>query len=359
MTDKVITHVDQVTVAWLTAVLAARGALTQGAVDAIEVSRGQGNWSSSAQMAVSYTAGSQGALPGRLFLKMVDTDLGDDETFSGSEVSYYEHDYGDVPNAPLLNWYDAVYSQELNRYHILFDDVTVTHTESANKEPTLEYGLALAEGLAAMHARWWGRERLVEAGAPIHDAAHIQHFVDIAEPGVGHILQGYSNDLKPHWPDLMSTLYARHPRQIIERASDLNGFTLIHGDVGRNNVLVPRTGHRPIYIIDRQPFNWSLTTWLGVYDLVYAMVLDWPVETRRQLEIPVLKRYHAHLLENSVGEYSWDQLFHDYRLCVPMGVYIATEYCRGGVNERWVEYWMLMLRNSLTACDDLDCSELW
>ena len=359
MPDKVITHVDQVTAGWLTSALSVRSALTHGAVASFEVGTGQGNWSTSAQLTLNYTDEAQGSLPQRLFLKMVNTDLGDDEAFGDSEGAYYKRDYVDVKDAPLLDWYDAAYSEQLNRYHILLDDVSETHIVASEKEPTLEYGLALAEGLAAQHARWWGARRLAEAGAPIHNVGHIQRFVDIAEPGMGHILKRFSSELETHWPDLLHTLFAKHPRVIIDRASDLNGFTIIHGDVGQNNVLVPRDGDRPIYIIDRQPFNWSLTTWLGVYDLAYAIVIDWEVETRRQFEIPILKHYHAHLIENSVRGYSWEQLYNDYRLCVPMGIYIATEYCRGGVNDRWIHYWMLMLRRSLTACDDLDCSALW
>ena len=103
---------------------------------------------------------------------------------------------------------------------------------------------------------------------------------------------------------------------------------------------MPRRGDRPIYIIDRQPFNWSLTTWLGAYDLAYALVLDWPTELRRQCELPILARYHA-------------------RLSVAMCVYVAMEYCRGGINERWIHTTLAMLQRSLTACDDLGCRALW
>jgi len=328
-------------------------------VDSFAVGAGQGNWSSNASLVLKYTADAAGSLPSRLFLKMVNTDLGDGETFDDSEVRYYTRDYLDLPNASLLEWYDAAYSKELGRYHILLADVSETHILASEKEPTLEYGLALAEGLAALHAHWWGGKRLAEAGAPIHSASFIRRFVDIAEPGVGYILQRFSSELEPHWPDLLLALFARHPQAIVDRASVRNGFTLIHGDVGQNNVLVPRDGQRPIYIIDRQPFNWSLTTWLGAYDLVYALVLDWQIEARRQFEMPILRRYHAHLLANGVGNYSWDQLFYDYRLCVPMAVYIATEYCRGGINDRWIQYIMPMLLRALTACDDLDCRALW
>jgi hypothetical protein len=193
----------------------------------------------------------------------------------------------------------------------------------------------------------------------MHSASHIQNFVDIAEPGVEHIIRQFSSELKPHWQDALHEIYAKHPQAIIQRARDLNGFTIIHGDVGCSNILVPRHADRPIYIIDRQPFNWSLTTWLGVYDLAYAIVLDWDTETRRQYEISILRQYHQHLINNGVIGYSWEQLYNDYRLCVTMGVYVATEYCRGGVNKQWSHIWLQMLVRSLTACDDLECPALW
>ncbi len=358
MPDKVITSLEQVTTAWLTEVLTASGALTGGEVAAFDVDTGRGNWSTNARLQLRYTDGAQGDCPLRLFLKIVNADL-DDESFGPSEVTYYTRDYAGIPHAPLVRCYDAVFSEAQQRYHLLLDDLSETHASAFEKAPTLAYGLALAEGLAVMHAHWWGGQRLAIAGAPIHPAVHIQRFVAIAAPGVGHILPRFSAQLQPHWPDLIHILYARHPAAIIRRTADDNGFTLIHGDAGEHNILVPREGDRPIYILDRQPFNWSLTTWLGVYDLAYAMVLDWEVETRRRLEMPVLKHYHDCLRQHGVEGYAWEQLFDDYRLSAAMGVYIATEYCRGGVNEAYTWLWLPMLQRSLTACDDLNCSQLW
>lgn len=359
MSDNVITNGEQVTCGWLTDVLSQNGALTQGTVTSIEQDAGAGNWSTNSKFRLTYTDDAQGTLPRNLFLKLASTDLGDGESFDDSEVLYYTRDYVDVPNAPLLHCYHAAYSAQLKRYHILLDDVSETHTVAGKKKPTLEYGLALAEGLANMHARWWGAKRLAEAKAEIHSAEHIQTFVDISHPGVAHIVNRTPNDLKPHWPEAMHTLFAKHPGALISRTQEANGFTLIHGDAGEHNILVPREGDRPIYLIDRQPFNWSLTVWLGAYDLAYAMVLDWDVDLRRQYEIPVLERYHAHLIQNGVVGYTWERLVDDYRLCVAICVYIATEYCRGGVNNRWVHVWLQMLQRALTACDDLNSYELW
>ncbi len=360
MKAEVITALEQVTPGWLTSVLADGRALTAGAISSFEVDSGRGNWSANAILKLRYTPDARGTLPGRLFLKMVDAGASSaDEFFGQSEVTYYRRDYVDVSDAPIIRCYDAAFSASLRRYHLLLDDVSLTHVEAAEREPTLEYGLALAEGLATLHARWWGAQRLAEAGAPIHSAGHIRRFVSIAEPGAGHIVDAFSGQLQPGWPALIRKLYANHPQAIIRRTADANGFSLIHGDVGHNNILVPRQGERPVYIIDRQPFNWSLTTWLGVYDLAYAMVLDWPVELRRRLERPVLQRYYQQLIHKGVEGYEWQQLFDDYRLCVAMGVYIATEYCRGGINQRWLPVWLPMLQRSLTAIEDLDCAELW
>jgi hypothetical protein len=358
MPDKVITSIDQVTTAWLNYVLTKSGALINGAVTAFDAKAGRGNWSTNVTLSVKYVDGSQGALPQRLFLKMVNAHL-EDGFFSSSEVEYYTRDFIGIKGAPLVRCYDAVFSGELQRYHVLLEDLSETHIEAEKKAPTTEYGLALAEGLAVIHAPWWGARQFNQVGATMHSAGHIQRFVDIAESGVGNIIDHFSSELEPHWMDAIRALFAKHPQTIIERTKDDRGFTLVHGDVGHKNVMVPRAGIRPIYIIDRQPFDWALTVWLGVYDLAYAMVLDWEIETRRRLEILVLRNYHDQLIKNGVNGYSWEQLYDDYKLCVAMCVYVAAEYFRGGVNSPWVSTWLLMLCRALTACDDLNCNEHW
>ncbi|HRJ59423.1 MAG TPA: hypothetical protein PLV64_24300, partial [Anaerolineales bacterium] len=92
MLIQVITNLDQITAEWLTSALSKSGALTHGAVQSFELGTGQGNWSTSANLKVTYTPDAQGTLPQRLFLKMVDTDTGDGEFFTDGEVTYYTRD---------------------------------------------------------------------------------------------------------------------------------------------------------------------------------------------------------------------------------------------------------------------------
>src|SRR5215207_3092604 len=225
---------------------------------AVDLVAGDGNWSHNVRLQPRYSADAAGDRPTSLFLKMVRTDLDDDESFSNSEVRYYTRDYVDVPDAPLIRCHNAVYSAADHAYHLLLDDVSATHVEATRRPPTVEYALALADGLAAMHARWWGADRLATARQPIHDEAHVHHFVDIAAPGVPHVLGHCTSELATHWPDLINQVIARHPAAMIERTRNSDGFTIIHGDPGCTNILIPRRGSRPLYLIDGQPFDWSL-----------------------------------------------------------------------------------------------------
>lgn len=367
----VITNREQISAEWLTTALRNSDALTNGEVASIDLTALESNWASSAHIRVTYSADAQGTRPQKLFLKMTDTDTGDGEYFDDSEVNYYLRDYVDVADAPLVRCYDGAYSAELHRYHLLLDDLSDTHIRALDKPPTFEHALALADAFAIIHARWWGAERLAEYGAVMHSPSHIQRLIDIAEPGLEHILWAADTSpqavdgtrldvgLKSHWADLMHEIFANHPSALVKRTHDANGFTIIHGDSNYTNILVPRDGDRPLYLIDRQPFDWSFTTWLALYDLVYVMIFDWDVETRREWEIPVLKQYHAALVERGVRTYSWDALLHDYRLSIPMGLYTATEYCRGGVNLQFYGRWLAVLQRTLAACDDHNCRELW
>lgn len=358
MPSGVISTLDQVSAAWLTGVLLRSGALETGEVESFTVETHARELSTNARLRLKYTPGAQGDMPRNLFLKMVNADM-EDEFFGPSEVHYYIRDYVGVPGVPIPRSYDAAYSDALRRYHVLMDDLSQTHVPSYERTPTLEHGLALAEGLAAMHAHYWGGRRLDEAGEPIPGAAAIARFVSIAEPGAGHILNACADALAPHWPDAIRDIYAHHPQQMIERTHHTDGFTLIHGDTNLSNILIPIDGDRPLYIVDRQPFDWSLTTWLGVYDLAYTLVLKWESHIRRALETPVLKHYHEHLIQRGVDGYAWDRLLYDYRLSAVMGVYVATEWCRGGLNDHTREFWLPMLQRSMTAFDDLMCAELW
>jgi hypothetical protein len=42
-----------------------------------------------------------------------------------------------------------------------------------------------------------------------------------------------------------------------------------------------------------------------------------------------------------------------------MSVYVACEWCQGGVNWEWQHVWLTMLQRAMTAYDDLACWKFW
>jgi hypothetical protein len=320
---------------------------------------GGGNWSSNARLVLTYSDSAQGQCPAHLFLKMVNTNTGDGEFFLPSEVTYYTRDYIDLPDAPLVRCYDGAYDPAQNRYHLLLGDMSATHRAAYDLVPTLAHGQALAEGLAIMHTHWWGPACLQQIGAAVHDAAHLRRFVAIGEPGIPHVHTHFGSKLKSHWPATIEQIFAALPHRLAARAQDKTHFTLLHGDPNPGNMLVPKVGERPLYLIDQQPFDWSITTWSGAYDLAYVMALYWESDLRRELETPVLRHYHHTLTEHGVQGYTWEQLFDDYRLCVALMVPVAVEYMRDGGDPAWNDFRFGLVSRTLTACDDLRCEQLF
>ena len=74
----------------------------------------------------------------------------------------------------------------------------------------------------------------------------------------------------------------------------------------------------------------------------------------------MLRHYHEGLVRRGVGDYPWDRLVRDYRLCAVQSIYVATNWCvleEDRVKMRWV--WLPQLKRSLEAFKDLRCDELW
>jgi len=352
----VITDVRQVTPEWLTEALARGGTLSGGRVRDVGAGTERSVWSQIVRLRPHYED-VPGDPPAALLLKIC---AGDQAVFGPSEVLYYTRDYIDLPDAPIPRCHDAQFSAAPRAYHVLMDDLSETHTNTWELPPTLERGLATAESLAALHAHGWGPDRLMRIGGVIPGDAQVDRYVNHVRQGLEPLLDTLGDALDPTWADPLRDLFAHHPALMRERGHDAAGFTLVHGDVNPGNILAPRAGRGRVYLVDRQPFDWSLTTWLGVSDLAYMMVHWWDSALRRRWEMPILRRYHDALVGRGVADYPWEQLLRDYRLCAVQSVYVAVEWLvleGDRTRMRWI--WGPQLHKAMAAYLDLRCAELW
>ncbi len=356
--EQVITAPDQLSAAWFEAVLRESGALSGGSVAAFRLDPLKSDNSHVLRIWLDYAPGSSGERPARLFLKLCGGD--NSPAFGPSEVEYYRRDYAGLPDVPLIKCYSAVYSPEKASYHLLLEDLTATHGPNWEKTGHGGYIYPVADGLGKLHSYWWSSPttRAATPGGPVDE--QLAKFLAHMEGGPALLFEELKDELDASSRETAQRLADRLPAALAARARDPNGFTLVHGDLNPGNILSPLPGFEgKTYLIDRQPFDWSLTTWLAVSDLAYAMVLWWEPALRREHEVEVLKTYYASLLAKGLTGYSWEQLWRDYRLCAMQCIYIPFEWClleSDRKNMDWV--WKPEFRRVLAAVQDLNGLDL-
>jgi hypothetical protein len=230
------------------------------------------------------------------------------EKFGRSEVDYYKRDYVGLDPAPLVKCWDAVYEASVG-YHILLDDLSLTHANRRDVLPTLNYGMAVAMSLARLHRHHW------ETKAPPSESKVDRYFEEV-RPGIKKMeqLTGFG----------ISDMFVEMEQKVRSRLRCGSGMSLIHGDLNSMNILTPKGADCPVYFLDRQPFDWSLTYTVAVYDLAYFLVLWWPAEVRAAHEAEVLQCWYETLDQPS---YSWKDAVDDWKLAVSQCVMVPVEWC--------------------------------
>ena len=362
--DEPIPPANQIDTGWLATVLKKNGALIVGGIRGIDVDYSISTNSHLARVRVHYDSETGGDPPRSLILKTVEADAG---FIQRSEVDYYTRDYLGLADAPIPKCY-AAHVNDSGSYSILMEDLSSTHEKDSS--PNLQYALAVAAALARLHAFGWGAERIHQLGDRVPDESRLNQYIGHVRQGVDALLQATRMDIPDSWRQTILDIFQYHPGKMLERTKDSTGFTIVHGDVNPGNILYPIKNREwtridantkeKVYFLDRQPFTWSLTAWLGVSDLSYLMVQYWDTPSRRELEMPILQEYHRQLIANGVIGYSWYQLLADYKLCVVQGVYTVTQWCiKPEDRERMRWLWRLELERTMDAVQSLRCHELW
>ncbi len=289
---RVIRHESELTPAWLSQVLGRE-------VASIGIVQGHGNWSRQLSIAAAMADGSSLSLR----LKLC---LGD--TFGRSELDYYMRDYRGMANAPLVRCFDAAHDPAVG-YHLLLEDLSATHVDQRDLPPTLSHGLAVAEALGRLHRHHW-------CSMPAPAEAVLDRYFDEIRPGLAPMEQATGVALRQD--------FLRHEAAFRRRWAEPRGMSLLHGDLNPTNVLAPRAGDTPVYFLDRQPFEWSLTYGVAASDLAYAVIPWWPPAARREFEEAVLRRWHEAL---DRPEYGWSEALADWRLSVVQCLNVPMEWC--------------------------------
>jgi len=348
------------TAAWLEETLKRSGALQpDGTVEAIEVELvADRRWSQMHRISARYRNAGPGAPPERLLLKQC---APNGQDFDDAEVNYYTRDYAGLRDAPIPRCFGAAFVAAPRRYHLLLEDLSATHANFDGRQPDAAYAQALGKALAVLHAHLHGEQRWTRVGGRVPEQADFERYVGPVRAGLEPLIRaGSSCGVDAGWAARLRGVIERLPERFAARARRADDLVQIHGDPNPGNILVPHAGTAPLYLVDRQPFDWSLRIWLGASDLAYAMVLWWDTDARRRLELDALRAYAVALRAQGVPQASFARVFEDYRLCIVEALGVAIQWCgRDDDRERMEWLWRMQLRRAMLAYEDLRCNELW
>ena len=270
--------------------------------------------------------------------------------FGREELPFYRTVAGHL-NCPVIPTFFAGGTDgPTERTWLLMEDLSASHERpsEAPLPPAFARSAQLVEALAQFHAAGWDNTNLHGIGPTLVARLRASDWLESASQRLFTQAGDALNDRTPE-------LYARWLRgfpALVERAGQLAGMTLVHGDAHVWNWMLPRTGSTQVpKLIDWD--GWHLGA--GVWDLAYMMALQWDRDVRQRFELRLLDRYHAALVASGVSGYSREQLQADYRLAVLL--HLRTPIARFARGMSAYVWWPQLTRIQ-HAVEDLSCMDL-
>jgi len=281
------------------------------------------------------------------------------------EVKFYNIVAETINEMPIPTCYDATFSEETGRSHIILDYFSKTHIAlmDAPLPPLKRYCERAIDCLAELHALWWDHQKLQELSKhsfvfDLHkensfNEKKILSWFKKENRSLKRLIRFLGDRMSNKRKELFDALFSLYPQLAFERIKKKN-ITLIHADANFWNFFYPKD-------IENEKNKAKLFDWdvwaigVGGQDLSHMIGYFWYPERRHLMEKDLIKRYHNDLLKLGVKSYSWDECWYDYKLSALLILYRVA----------W--FWSLMphlglwwsgLERSILTVEDLNCIEL-
>ena len=269
---------------------------------------------------------------------------------NSSELQFYRQLAPALGTPPLVRCYAAIEDGDAPDTLVL-EDLRSSHDHpSWPIPPSPNQCEAALETLARVHAQWWEAPALGNTVGKPHTVESLTTMVK----GIAANLPAFMDNVGDSLTAEARRIYERVFSSSLEpwlRLTDSRALTIIHGDVHTWNFLFPRSGDGAALLIDWQLWHVDV----GARDLAFFMALHWYPSRRRELERPLVHYYHDCLLEHGVKNYSFDELWLDYRRCAVRNLTIPILFWSRGMKP---EAWWHRLECAVASYRDLECEEL-
>lgn len=353
---------QELTADWLTQALRQTGTIKEASVTGFQaqtIAEGVGLIGQLARLNLQYDRPEAGA-PATLIAKFPaaspeNREIGDLFRFYEREIRFYEEIADEVEMRTPRRYYSAM-DLEAGEYVLLLEDLAPARVGDQLVCPTPEQvGLATRE-LAKLHAAWWQNPRLAQldwmpyVNDPINKSAQ-----DSYQQSWQPFLEKFGRRLKP-WAVKVGEKLGENICYLLDQFA-LPPHTIIHGDYRLDNLFFGGPDDEDSLAV----IDWQITTrGRGTFDIAYFMATNVDPPIRKATEMDVLKTYHRTLQERGAGDYSFDELMHDYRAASLFCLVYAV--ISGGTldlsNERGVALVTAMAERTLSATRDLDAGQV-
>jgi len=234
---------------------------------------------------------------------------------------------------------------------VVLEDLRATHDHPPWPLPLSKIQSELAlDALARLHVQWWESPTLGHSAVKLHTPESLKNMVQ----GIAAHLPAFLDSLDDALTSEARKVYERVFSSSLKpwlRLTDPRALTIIHGDAHAWNFLFPRSGEGVAFLLDWQLWHVDV----AARDLAFLMALHWYPSRRREVERPLLQYYHEGLVEQGIEDYTFDELWLDYRRSVVRNLTFPIILWSRGTKP---EAWWHRLECALAAYRDLGCDDL-
>jgi hypothetical protein len=308
---------DSLSAEWLTAALQAggRGKARIASFEYEPIAAGVGFLGKLGRLRLQYANGGDGQ-PRTLICKLPTLDEKSRQLammfrFYEREVSFYR-DVGSRAGirVPILHY--GASDPSNGDFVMLVEDLAPARVGDQLEGCTAQEARLAVTGIARCHAAWWQDSRLAAFGWLPATNDPIHHF---AQPAYQQCWAPFVQFVGDKLTSAMKRTGEQLASNVIRMLDGIAGRpqTLVHGDFRADNLFFG--GPDALAAID-----WQVSSrGGGVFDLAYFLSGNVTPQTRRAIEMDLLKLYVQTLKEHGVQNYSFEDCLEDYRY--------ATLYC--------------------------------
>ncbi len=346
---------------WLTDTLRGNGVIGNAAVRGVEVrdlGTGIGLMGEVVRLTLDYEGGDGPRTMIAKFPTADPTNLGVAKMlfFYPREIAFYTQLAQHSPiRTPTL--YHAELDMADHGFVLLIEDFAQATPGDQVAGVTPEQTRAAIVAAGKLHGAWWDKVD-GEAMAALFDFANPEFCAAVQGGYEGFLPGALENfaDCYSEYTKETAQAFAPKSAEVLQTLSS-GRRTFVHGDYRADNLMfADEFGDDALAAVD-----WQISgRGSGLYDIAYLICNSVPQDFRREAEKQLLLDYHNTLLEMGVADYSFDDCWHDYRMAVLCGMFVAI-YTAGGMelgNERGVQLARAISRRVDAAVNELAVGDL-